>query len=64
VYDAAARRRVDAAVYERDALAPGQSLPGPALIVEAGTTTYVTPPFSAEVDAGGALVLIRKGSKS
>jgi N-methylhydantoinase A len=44
-------------VYERCALEPGAALKGPALVVEADTSTYVSPSFDLEVDAGEALVL-------
>jgi N-methylhydantoinase A len=44
-------------VYTRDSFAPGAAIPGPALIVESATSTYVTERFAARIDAGGALVL-------
>ena len=47
-------------VFERAALAPGTTLKGPALIVEDGTSTYVSPRFDLAVDAGAALVLTAK----
>ncbi|MEM1264439.1 MAG: hydantoinase/oxoprolinase family protein [Pseudomonadota bacterium] len=46
-------------IYARRDLAPGMRLAGPALVVEAATTTYVTARFAASVDAGGALILER-----
>jgi len=52
-------RRCDAAVYRRDGLGAGQSLKGPALIVEAQTTTLVSADFRAIVDAAGNLILTR-----
>jgi N-methylhydantoinase A len=51
-------------MYERAGLAPGTAIPGPALIVEDGTSTYVSPSFDAAVDAGGALVLTAKPDRS
>jgi N-methylhydantoinase A len=60
VFDAALGRRIDALVYDRDALPCGAVVSGPALIVEDGTTTYVSPDFNAAVDAGAALVLKHK----
>jgi N-methylhydantoinase A len=51
---------VVAAVYDRRALAPGARVSGPCLIVEAGTTTYVSARFDCTVDAGLALVLTAK----
>jgi len=57
IYDARLGRRIAVPVYERSRLAPGTGIPGPALVVEDGTSTYVSPSFDAAVDAGGALVL-------
>jgi N-methylhydantoinase A len=57
VFDAGLGRRLTVPVYERAALAPGMALKGPALIVEDGTSTYVSPRFDLAVDAGDALVL-------
>ncbi len=62
VYDAAARCRLDYAVIDRSALAPRSRVAGPALIVEAQTTTVVTSRFDAGVDAGGNIVLTRKAA--
>jgi N-methylhydantoinase A len=44
-------------MYDRLAMAPGSRVQGPALIVEAGTSTFVSAAFDAEVDAGLGLVL-------
>jgi N-methylhydantoinase A len=57
VFDAGLGRRLAVPVFERAALAPGTTLKGPALIVEDGTSTYVSSRFDVGVDAGGALVL-------
>ena len=51
-------RRV-ADVYDRAMLVPGDTLPGPALIVEPQTTTYVSADFAARVDGDGNLILTR-----
>ena len=45
-------RRVTVPIFERASLAPGAALKGPALIVEDGTSTYVSPRFDVAVDAG------------
>ncbi|MEZ5102719.1 MAG: hydantoinase/oxoprolinase family protein [Thermoleophilia bacterium] len=50
------------AVVHRDALAPGDLLPGPAIVVEPTSTTYVDAGFAARADATGAL-LIRKDAR-
>jgi N-methylhydantoinase A len=61
VYDSAAKRWAEAPVYLRDKLEPGMSFDGPAVVVEDGTSTVVTPKFKVHVDMGGALVLTAKG---
>jgi N-methylhydantoinase A len=57
IVDARLGRPITVPVYERCALEPGAALKGPALVVEADTSTYVSPSFDLEVDAGEALVL-------
>ncbi len=52
-------RPTAAAIFQRDDLAPGDRLSGPALIVEPQTTTLVSRDFTAEVDGDGNLLLIR-----
>ena len=54
-------RWVRADVHVREALAPGDRVRGPALVVEEGTSTFVSSSFDATVDPRGALVLSRKG---
>ncbi len=49
-------------VYERDALTPGASLRGPALLHERVATIVVDPGWSARVDAAGALLLEREAA--
>lgn len=46
--------------FDRTALAAGDYVRGPALVVEAQSTTYVAPEFSLVVDAAGNLVLTRE----
>jgi len=60
VFDARSGRAVEVPMYDRLAMAPGARVTGPALIVEAGTSTLVSAAFDAEVDAGLGLVLTRK----
>ena len=52
--------RRDVPVYARTDFTPGAAIEGPAVIVEAGTSTLVGPGFDATLDAGGALVLERR----
>jgi len=49
-------------VYWRPDLAPGARLPGPAVIAEDETTTFVTATFDAAINAQGCIVLERRGS--
>jgi N-methylhydantoinase A len=62
VWDPAEGRMLSVATYARASMKPGARIPGPALILEAGTSTLVTATFDASTDAGGALVLERKKS--
>jgi N-methylhydantoinase A/oxoprolinase/acetone carboxylase beta subunit len=48
------------ALVERDALRPGDTLAGPAIVTEATATTYLDAGFVAEVHAGGSLVAQRQ----
>ncbi len=57
VIDPATGVRARAAIHERDALAPGMRLDGPALIVEDGTTTVVPQGFAARINGLSQIVL-------
>ncbi len=57
--DPASGDAVEAALYRRAALAPGMRFAGPAIIVEAQTSTVVPPGFEASVNAAGCIVLDR-----
>jgi N-methylhydantoinase A len=48
------------AVYRRPDLRPGHTVQGPALIVEDETTTVISPPFDAHIDAHGYIVMTRR----
>ncbi|MEU2241173.1 hydantoinase/oxoprolinase family protein [Streptomyces sp. NPDC018338] len=50
-------RSYDTTVLRRERLAPGQRLVGPAVIVEATSTTVVPPDSSVDVDENGFLVI-------
>lgn len=52
-------QQIDAAVFERQALRPGERVSGPALVVEPQTTTFVSVDFAAELDMDGNLILSR-----
>ena len=62
VFDAKSGKPVDVPMYDRLAMAPGARIKGPALIVEAGTSTLVGATFDAEVDAGLGLVLTARNT--
>jgi N-methylhydantoinase A len=51
---------VPSPVYERERLARGARLSGPAIVEEMGATTVVPPLWSARVAAGGELILERR----
>ena len=55
--DPASGAREQAAIHERNALAPGMALDGPALIVEDGTTTVVPRGFTARLNSANQIVL-------
>lgn len=55
-------RHIKVNVFERSQMKSGQRVAGPALILEAGTSTFVASGFDASVDGGRALVLERKSS--
>jgi N-methylhydantoinase A len=59
LFDPAQGGLVDAALFLRDDLAPGDHAVGPALVVEDQTTTVVSSRFAFRVDGRGALVLER-----
>ncbi|MEL6953032.1 MAG: hydantoinase/oxoprolinase family protein [Pseudomonadota bacterium] len=60
IYDAALRRVVEAAEIHRRDLGPGKMIDGPAVIVEAETSTIVTSAFRAIGQDDASLLLIRK----
>jgi N-methylhydantoinase A len=60
VYEPALGRMIAFAVYQRDDLAPGDELAGPALIEEGQTTTVVPASFTLFVDGAGYLVMERR----
>jgi N-methylhydantoinase A len=60
VFDAASEAFADVPVYRRPDLDPGQTVAGPALIVEDETTTFVSARFDAAIDAAGSIVLERR----
>jgi N-methylhydantoinase A len=62
VFDPAAGVQRSYAILERDALANGERVSGPAVIVERETSTVVTTPFDAVVQSDGSILIVRKGA--
>jgi N-methylhydantoinase A len=60
IFDAALHRFVDAAIVERATLKVGESVTGPAIIVEPETSTLVTSSFDAMVQPDGCLLVVAK----
>ncbi|GAB5507351.1 MAG: hydantoinase B/oxoprolinase family protein [Rhizobiaceae bacterium] len=54
----------DAAVYRRENVAPGQSMPGPALIIEQHQTIVVEPGWQAEITVKNHVLLRRVERKA
>jgi N-methylhydantoinase A len=59
IMDPGAREMVDAAIYDRASLAPGARIIGPAVIVEAETSTLVPQGFRAGPNAAGHILIER-----
>jgi N-methylhydantoinase A len=62
VFDAGAAQRLSYGVFERTALCRGDRIAGPALIVEAQTTTVVTASFDAVIDDARNIILMRRAN--
>lgn len=59
LFDPSVTARVEAPVYLRNRLRPGDRLQGPALITEDQTTTVVTSNYTAQIDRRGNIVMTR-----
>ncbi|WP_299785687.1 hydantoinase/oxoprolinase family protein, partial [uncultured Tateyamaria sp.] len=59
-YDAAKRKTVEAQEVAREALTPGMTIDGPAIVVERETTTIVTSAYKVIGQGDGSLLLLRK----
>lgn len=57
IYDGAEGVMRGIPIYDRESLAPGMLVQGPAIIAEAETTTVITASFDAHVDAIGSIVM-------
>ncbi|MFM1814153.1 MAG: hypothetical protein RLZ98_848 [Pseudomonadota bacterium] len=61
IFDAGLGRTVEARVFQREAMRPGATFAGPAVVTEEQTTTYVPPGYAGHMSAGGHLVIERRG---
>ena len=61
VFDPERGAWVNAAVYDRATLSPGDEIPEPAIIVEAETSTLVANGYAAMINGLGQIVLFRPG---
>ena len=59
IMDPGVRQLVDASIYDRTSLAPGARIKGPAVIVEAETSTLVPEGFRAGPNAAGHILIER-----
>ena len=61
VFDGRSGRSTDVPVYRREGLPPGSAFPGPAIVAEDETSTYISASFDAHIDASGCIVMDRRG---
>jgi len=59
-FDGRAGRSIDVPLYRRERMAAGVRVPGPAIIAEDETSTFVTASFDARIDATGCIVMERR----
>ncbi|BCH31143.1 methylhydantoinase [Mesorhizobium sp. L-8-10] len=64
VFDPAIGSTQTYGIVERDTLATGDRIIGPAVIVERETSTVATTSFDAIIQSDGSILLIRKGSQA
>src|SRR3546814_1513545 len=57
-------REHDTAVYRREDFAPGDTVAGPAIVVQLDSTTLVEPGWPARSDPHGHLILARSSCRS
>jgi N-methylhydantoinase A len=60
VFDHESGAFVEVAIFERGELDPGAVIHGPAVIVEDETSTVVTRLFTAQIDAFGTILMVRR----
>ncbi|MFC7552110.1 hydantoinase/oxoprolinase family protein [Pseudoroseomonas wenyumeiae] len=62
IFDGRSEQHVEVPVYRREAMPPGAVVPGPVVIAEDETTTYVSASFDAHIDGAGCIVMERKAA--
>ncbi len=60
VFDGRSGRSLDVPVYRREKLPLGSAFPGPAVVAEDETSTYISASFTVHIDASGCIVMDRK----
>ena len=58
-FDGRAGKAIDVPLYRRERMGAGVRVPGPAIIAEDETSTFVTASFDARIDAAGCIVMER-----
>ncbi|MCX7646840.1 MAG: hydantoinase/oxoprolinase family protein [Rhodobacteraceae bacterium] len=64
VFDPSSAAFLEAGLFDRPALGPGDRVTGPAVIVERETSTVVTAPFDAVMQDDGSILLLRKDDRT
>ena len=62
-FDGRAGKAIDVPLYRRERMAAGVRVPGPAIIAEDETSTFVTASFDARIDAAGCIVMERRAER-
>ncbi|WP_235035303.1 hydantoinase/oxoprolinase family protein [Roseomonas sp. 18066] len=62
LFDGKREAHVDVPIYLRDSMLPGARVPGPAIITEMETTTFVSASFDAHIDGSGCIVMEQKAA--
>jgi N-methylhydantoinase A len=60
-FDGRAGKTIDVPFYRRERMEAGVRVPGPAIIAEDETSTFITASFDARIDAAGCIVMERRG---
>ena len=61
-FDGRAGGTIDVPLYRRERMEAGVRVPGPAIIAEDETSTFITASFDARIDAAGCIVMERRAN--